>query len=67
MKEIIALLNKMGHNIITREFVNKSSGQIVLYIVSIDGTRFTTAYQPEAHRMIKKLAGGIINGKEQNK
>ena len=62
MKEIIALLNKIGHNIITREYV-RSSGQVLLYITSIDGVRYSTARQPEAHRKIRELAGGTTDGK----
>ena len=70
MRETIALLNKAGHNIITREFTRKYDGYTILYVLSIDGKKYTTAsyQQKKAHEHIRKLVEeAIINGSENNK
>lgn len=70
MRATIALLNKSGHNIITREFKRKYDGCTILYILSIDGKKYTTAsyQQKEAHKHIRKLVEeAITNGSENNK
>lgn len=62
MKETIALLNKLGHNIITREFTRKHDGYKVLYIVSVDGIKYTTGYQQKlAREHIKKLVAEEVS------
>ena len=70
MRATIALLNKSGHNSITREFKRKYDGYTILYVLSIDGKKYTTAsyQQKEAHKHIRKLVEeAIINGSENNK
>lgn len=70
MRATIALLNKSGHNIITREFKRKYDGYTILYVLSIDGKKYTTAsyQQKEAHKHIRKLVEeAIINGSKDNK
>ena len=70
MRATIALLNKSGHNIITREFKRKYDGYTILYVLSIDGKKYTTAsyQQKEARKHIRKLVEeAIINGSTANK
>lgn len=67
MKETIALLNKLGHNIITREFTRKYDGYTVLYIVSVDGTKYATGCQKMAREHVRRIVEEEVNGSENNK
>lgn len=66
MKETIALLNKLGHKIITREFTRKHDGYKVLYILSVDSIEYTTAsYQQKAAREhIRKIVEDEVNARD---
>ena len=66
MREIIALLNKLGHQIITREFTRKNDGYKVLYIVSVDGTKYATGCQKMAREHVRRIVEEEINGSENN-
>lgn len=63
MKETIALLNKLGHQIITREFLRKYDGYKMLFILSIDSIKYTTAscQQKQAREHIKKLVAEEVS------
>lgn len=63
MKETIALLNKLGHQIITREFLRKYDGYKMLFILSIDTIKYTTAssQQKLAREHIKKIVAEEVS------
>lgn len=63
MKETIALLNKLGHQIITREFLRKYDGYKMLFILSIDSIKYTTAssQQKLAREHIKKIVAEEVS------
>lgn len=63
MREIIALLNKLGHKIITREFTRKHDGYKVLYIVSVDGTKYATGCQKMAREHIRRIVEDEVNAR----
>ena len=63
MREIIALLNKLGHQIITREFTRKNDGYKVLYIVSVDGTKYATGCQKMAREHIRSIVEDVVNAR----
>ena len=68
IREVIELLNIMGHHIEYRE--NISSNKNRFYITYIDGTKYScdSKYQPDARKHLKDVIGGVINGtKESNK
>ena len=54
-KRLIDFLNSIGHNIKYREYVKPCNGETVIYITEIDGKKFKTNEQTDAHRALEKL------------
>ena len=65
MRETIALLNSLGHQIITREFTGKNDGYTVLYILSVDCIEYTTAscQQKAAREHIRRIVEDEVNAR----
>ena len=66
IREVIALLNFMGHDIVYREA--ESPSKTYIYITRVDGKKYLceSRSQTAAREHLGEIIGGVLNGKEKN-
>lgn len=66
IREVIALLNFMGHDIVYREV--ESPSKTYIYITRVDGKKYLceSRSQTAAREHLGEIIGGVLNGKEEN-